>query len=604
MEDLTRRPSTGAPAGIDEADVDAVTECVRSLYGAAGQARLYGPAHPQTLRAVAACHQQILSITSWLGPLVLESSHEGLDWRGHRVMQERDDSEGIGRHLHIEGIAEIAFAPELDPTELSAFLQVARINLSLPEYEEETLESLLFQAELANIGFRAITELMDAESLSGQMDPELLTDAERVKSLLDLQAGDLEVGRHLLAKLNDHRMPGLGDVVDHWGLDAELDLGVLDDDEFKVRFLDDAGEDLTALMEIRNEIANERSSQLLARTVAVLLRVCLQRHEAMPQALAMDLATGAMRQLYVLGDAVGLLQVLEDGHRLANALAPTRPPAAAGIRTFLKRTFSPIRVARMLRHLRADEPLERRTLERFVRLLPDTAVVTFFDGVKREEQPAVYATVVRIVVELVSDRLAGWLKDVSRIPMEQLLPILFALDIADSPVLLSARSSLLQHPSPPVREATLQTFMRRLDASDTQRVIACLVDRSSIVRLAATRVLTHHKPVEAVTMLRSALEDDNLEKLDPDVQVDVCIAFARIGGANAIPMLSAILDKRPGLLAGEAAEAPIRAAALGLAALATPNVVRMLEKGARSLSGAKRRACQDALDAMMSESRR
>ena len=394
-------------------------------------------------------------------------------------------------------------------------------------------------------------------------------------------------------------MPGLGDVVDHWGLDAELDLGVLDDDEFKVRFLDDAGEDLTALMEIRNEIANERSSQLLARTVAVLLRVCLQRHEAMPQALAMDLATGAMRQLYVLGYAVGLLQVLEDGHRLANALAPTRPPAAAGIRTFLKRTFSPIRVARMLRHLRADEPLERRTLERFVRLLPDTAVVTFFDGVKREEQPAVYATVVRIVVELVSDRLAGWLKDVSLVPMEQLLPILFALDVADSPVLQSARPSLLQHPSPPVREATLQTYMRRLDASDAQRVTACLVDRSSIVRLAATRVLTHHKPVEAVTMLRSALEDDNLAKLDPDVQVDVCVAFARIGGANAIPMLSAILDKRPGLLAGEAAEAPIRAAALGLAALATPNVVRMLEKGARSLSGAKRRACQDALDAKM-----
>jgi hypothetical protein len=88
------------------------------------------------------------------------------------------------------------------------------------------------------------------------------------------------------------------------------------------------------------------------------------------------------------------------------------------------------------------------------------------------------------------------------------------------------------------------------------------------------------------------------------VQVDVCIAFARVGGANAIPPLAAILDRRTGLLAGEAAEAPIRAAALGLAALATPNVVRMLEKGARALSGAKRRACQDALDALQSESRR
>lgn len=591
-------------AGIEDTDVEAVGEVVRALYASAGQARLYGPSHPQTLRAVEDCQRRVEEITGWLGPLVLSTSRAGIDWRGTRVMDERDDSEGIGRHLHIEGISELTFAPGLTVPELSQFLQVARLNLSLPEYEEETLESLLWQAELEHVGFRAISELMDAESLSGQMDPELLDDAERVKSLLDLQAGDLEVGRHLLKKLEDHRMPGLGDVVDHWGLDEEIDLSALDDDEFKVRFLDGAGEDLPELMQLRNEIANERSSQLLARTVSVLMRASLATRPELPPAEAFELATGAMRQLYVVGDPVGILQVLEDGHRLAQELSEPRPDAARGVRGFLKRTFSPIRVARMLRFMNPGEPLERRTLERFVRLLPDTAIVTLFDGIRRDEQPARYRPMLTVVLGLVGDRVESWLGDAERIPMEQLLPIIFAMELVGGDRLRRARPALLRHPSPPVREAALGTYARELPDADVQRVATCLVDRSSIVRAQATAILARHRPPRAVAMLEQSLGGTDFSTLDRSLKADLCIAYGRVAGPSAIPLLSDLLNTRAGLLGDENVETTLEGAALGLAAVGTANALRTLEKGARALSGARRRACSDALDALAAEARR
>ena len=349
---------------------------------------------------------------------------------------------------------------------------------------------------------------MEAEAL-WSMDADQLTEAERVKQLLDLQPGDLQAGRALMQQLRDHRMPGLGDVVEQWGLSEEIDARELDDDAWKTRFLGTAGDDLPALLALRNGVANERSSQLVGRAVRLLLKASVNRRPELRGKKAMELATGAMRQLYILGDAVGVREVLESGHRFAKRVAARSPEAAAPIEAFLRRTFSPIRLSRMLRHLDPEVAVERETLVKLGTLLPDTGVLTFFDVVQRDEERERSRGAVALMVEVSRERIERWMQGAVEVPMEQLLPVIACLQLIDDRSFWRYRAGILRHPSPAVREAAVSWFATDLPDEDVRALTSMLIDRSAIVRDSAARVLSLHRPPVAVEMLRARLTGDS-----------------------------------------------------------------------------------------------
>lgn len=589
----------GGVGGAPEAhDVEAVSECVDLLHGASAKVQLYGPLHPQTGIAITAFVERLHDILEWVGPLVFETSTKGLVWRGQVVSREGDDRVGLGRHVHAEGVSLLALNPGIRDDEVHRLLGVLRVNLSLPAYEEETLESLLYQAEFENVAFTAISELMDAEALSGREDDHGL--GKYISDqLVDSHPGDLEKGRKFSAALSPDDVVG-GDIVDQWDLDVAIDIENVSDDEWRERFAKEAGDDLEAIDALRHEVRFERSSQLLSRLVMILLRAhCAGRPEVAESATG--LAVAVMRELYALGDPIGVLDVLERGHQLAEEVRAARPDLTEEVREFLRRTYSPLRSARMLRYLNPADESEAAALSRFVEILPDTAVLALFEGISREGDSEQYQPLLRFVCARIEDRLIGWLNQASQLPAEQLVPIVDALRIADIERHRSVRPMLLRSTSGRVRASVLDWYGAALPAEEVRNVAAMLLDRVPAVRDSAARTLVRHRPAEAVRLLTKTLRSDAFAELDADRKAEMCTTFGRLAGPTGLPLLNELLNTKLGFLRDDEANATVSAAALGLAAMGSPNAVMALEKGARGFNGVRKNACQAALAVMEAE---
>ncbi len=592
----SRGGSVGAP---DAGDVETVTECIELLQGANAKVKLYGPQHPQTVIAVTAFIERLNALLEWLGPITLETSPTGLTWRQQPVSDERDDRVGIGRHCHTEGISMLGFSPGVFDDEIHRLLGALRVNLSLPMYEEETLESLLYQAELTTISFRAISSLMDAEALSGREDDRGIGQYLTEK-LIETRAGDMQAGRPFSGVLSPADVAG-GDVVDRWELDAGID-SALSDDEWGERFAIEAGEDRPLIEGLRDDVRYERSAQLLSRLVMILLRSeCAGRPEV-GRGRANALAVSVIRQIYALGDPVGILEVLESGHALSEEVRAVRPDLTEEVRSFLRQAYSPLRVARLLRNLDPVDPVEANALGRFLDIFPDTAILAFFEGVARDGEGAERRPLLAFVCGRIGAKLEGWLGQASMLPTDQLEPIVHGLRVADPPQYRPWRSHLVRHSSGRVRAATLRWYEDSLPPEDVRAVTELLLDRASAVRDAASRVLVRHRPAAAVSVLTSTLTNEAFATLDADRKTELCVTFGRLSGPVGLQVLSDLLATRLGLLRDNEAIATVTAAARGLAALGTANAVIALEKGARGIGGgARRSACQAALAILESE---
>ena len=585
--------SGGHRGGPDVTDIEAVTEAVDLLQVASTKARLYGDDHPQTEMAVVAFASRLAEVVEWLGPIRLDTSATGFQWRGTAVSNETDEKSGIGRHTHIEGISWLSFSPGVADTEIEELLAVLRINLSLPQYEEETLESLLWQAEMSNIGFRAISALMEAEATSGREEDEKYGAAAR--ELVHLRPGDLEEGRRIAVALEPDDVRG-GDVVDHWGLDIELDLEQVNDDEWRERFAEEAGEDYDAILAVRDYVRYERSSSILSRLVLVLIRCVIHGRVEVGQERGADMAKAAIRQLYANGDPVGLLEVIEEGHSIAESLRETRPDITEWLRQFLRSVYSPLRAARMLRVLNPAEPVEAETLRRFLDILPASSLVALFEGITKSETPTDFQPLLHAIAEHSAAKIGGWLQKSDALPSEQLVPIVQALRIARSERFEDWRPHLLKSSSSGTRESVLQWYETSgIPETEEGLVAAALVDRSPIVRAAAAKTLRVHRPPEAIRLLQRTLLGEGFAQIDEERKTDLCETFGSLAGQAGITVLTELLNTKGGMFGGEAIRTTVQAAALGIASMGTANSVRALEKGARGFGGARKSACQFAL---------
>ncbi|MCB9780297.1 MAG: hypothetical protein H6742_17145 [Alphaproteobacteria bacterium] len=116
--------------------------------------RLYGLSHPEAQAAIDDAWGPLNGALELVHPLKVHASLDGTIWEGDLLVPEDDDKPGLGRLLHREGIQTVAFHQGMTRDELVGLLGVLRLNLGLPQYEEETLDSLLWQADLPHVRTR------------------------------------------------------------------------------------------------------------------------------------------------------------------------------------------------------------------------------------------------------------------------------------------------------------------------------------------------------------------------------------------------------------------------------------------------------------------
>jgi len=581
--------------GTTDPSLESVQQAVDRLQAAVGQARLYGDTHPEARAALMRLQASVRSVGEWLGALELRTSPRGFVWRGEYVREETDERSGIGRHLHIEGIASLSLDPAIELDEVARLLEALGANLSLPRYEEETLESLLYQAELPNVAFHAVSELMDAEALSGRAnDVDLSDHSELLGQIVEMRRQPGDAGRDLGAMARGERAPIAPNEADIWRLAADGE-ELEDSEAWAVRFSREGAEDADTIGRMRSALERERESEIVARAVGILLRASVGHLDEITAEQATELAGGAMRQLYRLGDAVGVFAAIDTGNEVARRMGRLDPEMRQQVRRFLSEHVAPLRIARMLRDLDPIDPVERATVQRVLAILPEPAVLAFLDGLRMDERTEANDRLRTLAAITVGRDMLAALGDVSRAPADRLVPLVQLVPTVVGDKVGTWIEALLRHPASQVRESVIGLIDGDLADALVGDLCGALLDRTRSVRDAALRVLTTHRPVQAMSRLDRMVTGEAFESADRAVRIDLCTALARLGGPRAASRLEGLLATRIGLFGNESAADTVYAAALGLAEVGGPNARAALEKGARSFAGARRNACVEAL---------
>jgi hypothetical protein len=558
-----------------------LTRAVELMSACVTQTRLYGPSHPEAARIIDQLHHVMEAAIASIGPVELRVLNDGFWYGQQQVTLEKEDRPGLAHYLHSEGLARLRFDPGLTHNELVRLLLVMRINLSLPAYEEETLESILYQSEFKHIAFEAVHHLMNAEALSGRMDE--VDSTALLEQLLLLQA-DRE--RDLARSLGDRNVDS--------GARTRRDDLQAEDSDWDAQLSRTEDEDIRMLAPERDRLDVERDGDHVARLGTLLLRSIVAGDPVLPPSLAMSMTDQVVHQLYVMGDATALLGFVEDAHALARTMDNLAPAASQDVHELVRHSLMPMRIARMLRTLRMEDARDVYTFSRFVSRFAPEVLIVFLDGLVTENTGLDTRAMQETLWSLVGERLLLLLETPETSP-QTLVTILHSALTCNVRLPGALRVGLMRHRSALARTAALPFYREDLPADEVVEIATLVSDRVATVRKAALDILSRHRPRAAGPVLTALIEREDFPDANVAIKTDLCQGIARVIGPSSVEFLGNLLNIRSGLLSDPRDASTMEAAARALASLRNPTAQRLLEKGASGWSGPRRTACATAL---------
>ena len=589
-----------------DAMTEAVIETIRQLQVALGNARLYDSEHPESVRPLRDFVTRVNDLVGQLGPLNVVSSFEGLRWRGVPVTHEGDEHRGLGQHLHREGIASLTFLMGVDLPEAARLMQALRVNFTLPEFEEETLESMLWQAELEHVQFQAVKALMEAEAISGRGGAESLDQVEhQIRQFLEVDIHDrARQDFSALARQEEERAVGEDQVrraiEEHdLALEVRSELDALDDDRFWSEYLEHSEEEDSAILaKIRRQVGEESDADMLVRMLMFTLRAALAQRPECPPEVAMGFADGIMERIYAEGDPTGVTRVLAEGRRLFGQLNQGDVQAREFLQRFYISALPPLRVAGLLVGLDFADKEQRDAARMLVANMPDDGLLALLQWSSSEDFERLRPFYVALA-RGAGKRILRLIPDFDSARVELLIPLIRTLRVVGSSRFKQLRSQLVRHRSLAVREAAMTWLLEEegLDDDDLPLVLNALMGRLTSMRRIALDILKAKRPEAARARITRELEPDRFEQLSPEQRRVLCVALAYVAGDRAMPTLQRILMTRLPFLVldGDPIFETLEAAARGIAAINSPTAWEYLEQEASGWPSARKQVCQRVL---------
>jgi hypothetical protein len=567
--------------GLDDGGLEATTRAAELLAASVTQTRLYGPRHPEALRLIAVLQETLHVVLAGIGPSEWTIASEGFFWDGQQLTVEREDKPGLAYYLHSEGMALLRFEPGITREELVLLIMAFRTNLSLPAFEEETLESILFQAEFEHVGFEAVSHLMEAEALSGR------TEEIDAAALLER-----------LMVLEESRSPDIaGKMGDRNQVTGERVQTAPEDDgyDWDAQLSRSADEDLQSLQHDRDRLDMERDADQIGRLANLFLRAAGSGDPSINPTEALNLANGALQQVYAAGDATCLLSLFEEAHTVARALETDTPDIALAVHKFVRSNLAPLRVAKMMRNLNLEDVRDRFTFQRFTERLTPEILIVFLDGLDLDDLKPGQLQLIRGLWQLQGKRLFPLIEAAETAP-QSITTLLSSAAAAEVNLPRELRSRLLANRSSTIRTAILPWYQGELPVGDVPAIAALIGDRVAAVRRAASEILLRHRPPTAWPILADMIRGEGFIDLHPTIKNDLCIVAARVAGPATVDLLAELLNTRTGFRVDPRDQASMEAGARGLAYVKSPTSISLLEKGSRGWSGPRRNACLLALE--------
>jgi len=146
---------------MSKPEIKKVRHVLKNLRKVTTTFRLYGKDHPNTERIADTFVGAMVPLLEELGRLELDIHADHLAM-GDAVVYRDDEAGSFAELLYREGVQQLTILPGVDREEMLELVRLLSINLNLPGYEEETLISLLWQADFKHILYEAVQGLVEA----------------------------------------------------------------------------------------------------------------------------------------------------------------------------------------------------------------------------------------------------------------------------------------------------------------------------------------------------------------------------------------------------------------------------------------------------------
>lgn len=123
--------------------------------------RLYGANHEHALAHTHEIMAQLGPRLQQFGAIDLEVKGDALEFRGNPVIQDPPGG-GLADELYRDGIRVLTLRAGLSVDEFLQFLTILGTNFYLPQHQEDTLQGLLWAADLPHIGYEAVHGVEEA----------------------------------------------------------------------------------------------------------------------------------------------------------------------------------------------------------------------------------------------------------------------------------------------------------------------------------------------------------------------------------------------------------------------------------------------------------
>lgn len=547
-------PSTEAAGRFDES-VHVVVRELLGLFGKTVRAyQMYEANNPVYERFVAGLRAGFAKIWDHVPSLHLVVEEGGFRWDGEMIaVGEGRDS--LPFQFYKDGVRYLTFLPGFED-ELDLLLDIVVRSRRL-QTEEDDLVTLLWEQEFSAFRYGYVDLLFEGSDLPEDDEEPRLAEIPR-----DVYAEDVgSVG----ASSGDAEAEATTAVGTIRREDFTETLYFLDQDE---------------LDRLRQELEEEWARDMRAE----VLRALFDRLED-PIPSRQTEILGILRQLLpallARGDfasAAMILQELEELLRRGDVLDAERREQADALFDELSQ---PAVIGQLVQALEdGGIAPDSEALALFLSWLRSAALPILFGATERSSSPAVRAR-----VGPACDRLAAQHPDV-------LLALLESKD--DAVAAGAARAAgrlrfpdaarglirLLSRPNAATRMVAVEALIALHTAPAMEGLKRALDDDSREVRIAAARGLGALRYAPARASLEKAIQGKTLRDADITEKLAFFEAYADLGGAEAVPLLDALLNGRGGLLSRKQPPEMRACAATALGRIAAPSARAALERAA------------------------
>jgi len=559
---------------VSKPEVKKVRKVLKELRKVTTTFRLYGKEHPNTERIADTFVASMVPLLEELGRLELQVNADHLSM-GDAVVYRDDEAGSFAELMYREGVQQLTLLPGIDRNELLELVRLLSINLNLPGYEEETLISLLWQADFKHILYEAVQGLVEAVEQSetaaaGEMGAfsevltHILATQDEVSALASVDEDSLssmsEGAQREAAHqyLNTHRSTedqarpstpftkALQEAAQVAGVSKpvawskEQQSAVVETIEWAEGYRGELNVPAEQVAEYWKTLGADTYESMLGNALEASLFLAAKPVKGLTREHALDLSRRGIDAALESNStdpyttAVGILDRMVDAEEFTDA--------HDDLTALRDECLTPEALARVCRTARTSGT--RTTgLWAFIASGGEARLLAVRDLLWQIDEELQAAVVMDALNGAAEDSPEILVEDIHGLSFEQLIPVYTCVARSEHPEFRKALRHGLRHPKADVRLHALRMVMAQPDESNAAAIAPLLQDKDPRIRVSALKSFQGISLPDIAPFLSEELQSPDFRKRDREEMKLVAKAYGYSLRADALDLFKALLKR-------------------------------------------------------------